>query len=101
MRTARRRVRYDVIGSAALRSLPLIALRWLPDGRREGTEWVARNPTRADRHAGSFRVSLRTGRWADFATGDKGGDPVSLAAYLSGFTQAEAARRLAAMLEVR
>ena len=43
------------------------------------------NPTRPDRRAGSFKVNLRTGRWADFATGDKGGDAVSLAAYLSGF----------------
>ncbi len=59
--------------------------------------WTARNPRRADTHAGSFRINLRTGRWADFATGDKGGDPVSLAAYLHGLSQIEAARRLAGM----
>lgn len=23
--------------------------QWLPDGRRQGNEWVARNPTRSDR----------------------------------------------------
>ena len=40
-------------------------------------------------------------RWADFATGDKGGDVVSLAAYLSGTGQTEAARALADMLGVR
>ena len=45
-----------------------------------GHEWVAKNPTRADRHAGSFSVNLRSGKWADFATGDKGGDVVALAA---------------------
>ena len=67
----------------------------------EGGEYVARNPTRHDRRPGSFKVNLRTGRWADFATGDRGGDPVSLAAYLFGLTQAEAARRLADMLGVR
>jgi hypothetical protein len=44
--------------------------RWLPQGRREGCDWVALNPTRYDRHLGSFRVNLRTGLWADFATGD-------------------------------
>jgi hypothetical protein len=43
---------------------------------------------------------VKTGRWADFATGDRGGDPVSLAAFLAGIGQAEAARRLAAMLEL-
>jgi hypothetical protein len=78
--------------------LPLLVARWLPKGRREGREWVTRNPTRADRCPGSFKVNLVTGRWADFASGDKGGDAISLAAYLHGLTQLEAARRLAEML---
>jgi hypothetical protein len=66
-----------------------------------GREHVARNPKRHDRQPGSFKVNVVTGRWADFATGDCGGDPVSLAAYLFGLTQAEAARRLAEMLGMR
>jgi hypothetical protein len=89
---------FAVVNAAALRRLQDILERWLPDGQRRGTEWVARNPTRADRRPGSFAVNLRTGRWADFATGDKGGDPVSLAAYLFHLSQGEAARRLAGML---
>jgi hypothetical protein len=92
------RPKYDVIGTAALRSLPLIVLRWLPDGRREGQEWVARNPKRSDRHLGSFKINLKTGQWADFATGDKGGDVISLAAYLHGLTQSAAASRISEML---
>ena len=48
--------------------------------------------------ARSFSVNMRTGRWADFATGDRGGDVVSLAAYLHGLRQGEAARKLADML---
>jgi len=43
---------------------------------------------------------MRTGRWSDFATGDKGGDVISLAAYLSGTGQVEAACALAEMLGV-
>src|SRR5215468_6023281 len=74
--------------------------RWLPDGHREGPEWVARNLRRDDRHAGSFKVNLRTGAWGDFATGDKGGDLISLAAFLFGLTQAEAAKRVADMLGI-
>jgi hypothetical protein len=89
---------FAAVNAAALRRLPDILERWLPDGRRRGTEWVARNPTRADHRPGSFAINLRTGRWADFATGDKGGDPVSLAAYLFGLSQGKAARRLAGML---
>ena len=36
--------------------------------------------------------------WSDFSSGDAGGDVVSLAAYLSGTGQVEAARALADML---
>ncbi len=74
---------------------------WLPGGRREGREWVALNRLRADRHTGSFKVNLETGRWADFALSDaRGGDPISLAAYLFDLSQVEAARKLAEMLRV-
>lgn len=86
------------INREALPMLPALCRRWLPDGRRAGREWIARNPRRADRHPGSFSVNLVTGRWGDFATGEAGGDPVSLAAYLASKSQADAARELAAML---
>src|SRR5215831_20936904 len=82
------------VNRAALAVLPLLLARWLPSGRREGPEYVALNPTRDDCHLGSFSINLRTGRWADFATGDRGGDPISLAAYLSNLKQCEAAERL-------
>lgn len=86
------------VNRAALAVLPRLLQRWLPGGHIESNEYVARNPRRADRRAGSFKINVKTGRWADFATGDRGGDPVSLAAFLAGIGQAEAARRLAAML---
>jgi hypothetical protein len=94
------RVNFSRIASASLPNIPLIVKRWLPDGRREGNEWVTRNPTRADKNPGSFKINLRTGRWADFATGHIGGDAISLAAYLFGLSQVEAARKLALMLNV-
>ena len=93
-----RRLDFGTINAAALSNLPALLGRWLPDGRENGREYEARNPRRMDRHPGSFRVNLRTGRWADFATDKRGGDPVSLAAFLFGLSQAEAARRLAVML---
>jgi hypothetical protein len=91
-------INFAAVNQAALARLPDILHRWLPDGRMEGGEYVARNPTRADRKLGSFKINMASGRWADFATGSRGGDPVSLAAYLAGCGQAEAARELAAML---
>jgi len=93
-----RHIGYRAVNQNALGRLPGLLAAWLPDGRRVGREWIARNPRRTDRHAGSFKVNLATGRWADFATGDKGGDVVSLFAYLKGITQPESARRLADIL---
>jgi len=60
---------------------------WCHYGHREGCEWVARNPRRADRRKGSFKVNISTGRWGDFSTGDYGGDLVALAAYLFSLSQ--------------
>ena len=65
-----------------------------------GHEYKALNPTRPDRCPGSFSVNVRTGRWGDFAVGEYGGDVVSLAAYIFGTTQTEAARTLGAILGV-
>lgn len=69
----------------------------LPDGHREGNEWVAANPTRADFHPGSFSVNLVTGIFTDFATGDKkdrGGDVVALWAYVRGCNMVAAAQQM-------
>ena len=93
-------VDFDAVNRAALRYLPSLVRTWAPDGKMCGHEWQALNPTRPDKNPGSFSVNTRTGKWADFATGDKGGDPVSLAAYLFGTSQADAARALAAALSV-
>ena len=71
---------------------------WLPDGKVKGQEYIALNPTREDRHAGSFRINIRSGQWADFATGDKGGDLIALLAYLQNIRQHEAAIHLSRML---
>jgi hypothetical protein len=96
----RRELDFSRINAAALPALPALCTRWMPGGKRIGREYVTLNPTRADRRTGSFKVNLYTGRWADFATGDKGGDAVSLAAYLFGLRQSEAARRLADALGI-
>ena len=86
------------VNGAALPVLRVLLDRWLPGGRVVGHEYVALNPKRNDRGLGSFKVNLYSGRWADFATGDGGGDPISLAAYLHDLSQGQAAQRLAEML---
>ena len=82
------------IAAATLVEAESLVPTWLPDGRRQGREWLARNPRRTDKNLGSFSINLVTGRWADFATGDAGGDLISLRAYLDGTGQLAAARKL-------
>ncbi len=78
------------INKAALSALPALVARWLPGGRAVGSEYIVRNPRRPDCKADSFKINLRTGRWADFASGDRGGDPISLVAYIHGMSQGDA-----------
>ncbi len=86
---------FKAIAAAALARSETLVSGWIPDGKRKGEEWIARNPTRDDQHAGSFNINLDTGRWLDFATGDSGGDLISLYAYLNRLNQGQAARALA------
>jgi hypothetical protein len=94
------RLDFAQVNRATLAVLPSLLARWLPSGQIEGNEYVALNPKRADRRLGSFSINLKTGEWADFATGDRGGDVISLAAFLAGIGQREAAERLARMLGI-
>ena len=89
------------VAREALSAAERLLSSWLPDGRRNGGEWQAPNPTRDDRHVGSFSVNIHTGQWADFATGDKGGDLVSLYAYLHSLSQVAAAEEIAAQLHLQ
>lgn len=92
------RIDFKQIAREALdHSLPLL-MDLLPGGRIEGLEYVVRNPTRGDRKAGSFSINIFTGRWCDFATGERGGDLISLVAYIKVLPQGEAARELARMM---
>lgn len=74
--------------------------QWLPGGKESKGEYKALNPTRSDSKVGSFSVNLRTGAWADFATDDKGGDLISLYAYLNNLEQLAAAKVLAGMVGI-
>lgn len=94
------RIDFERVNRRALANAAAVVWGLLPEGRLEGHEYVARNPLRPDRRLGSFKVNVSTGRWADFATGDGGGDLVSLAAFVSGLPQREAAIRLAESMGV-
>jgi hypothetical protein len=93
-------IAYRRIADAARANADGIVRQWLPNGKRLGHEWTALNPRRDDRHMGSFRINLNSTRWCDFATNDRGGDLISLGAYLFRLSQAEAALQLAHMLGI-
>lgn len=84
-----------MVADEALPHFPSLLFDWLPGGRLSGQEYQAINPRRVDHALGSFSINVRTGRWCDFATGDRGGDPVSLYAFLHGLSQKQAALELA------
>ncbi|WP_323845299.1 DUF927 domain-containing protein [Microbulbifer magnicolonia] len=92
--------RFDIkrVADLALDRVEDVLAHWAPDGSYQGAEYVALNPARSDSSKGSFSVNRNTGAWADFAADEKGGDLVSLVAYLEGVNNGEAAQRLAAFL---
>ncbi|WP_445571331.1 DUF927 domain-containing protein [Pseudomonas sp. E102] len=97
-----RRPSFADVKSAALKEIDRVLAHWLPNGKRVdgGKEYTAPNPTRTDKRAGSLKVNLSKGTWADFATGDKGGDLIDLVRYLDGGTDVEACNKLADLLHV-
>jgi putative DNA primase/helicase len=97
-----KRPSFAYVKAASLKEIDRVLAHWLPNGKRVdgGKEYTAANPTRADKRAGSLKVNLSKGTWADFATGDKGGDLIDLVRYLDGGTDVEACHKLADLLHV-
>jgi hypothetical protein len=100
MPTTCQRIDFTEVKIAALADIQGVLGRFLPGGKVIRGEYVVLNPRRADRHLGSFRINLASGKWADFAVDANGGDLISLVAYLKDISQLEAARGLSQMLGV-
>ena len=84
------------LAAAALASAKSLLQEWPPGGRFEGHEYVALNPTRNDRSPGSFKINWQTGKWSDFANPNaKGGDLISLFAYINSLDQGKAPQQIA------
>ena len=46
------------IARTLLKSAEYVLAQWLPDGELKGLEYEARNPTRDDANAGSFKINI-------------------------------------------
>lgn len=71
----------------------------LIEGKRDGHEWKAKRKGEGGL-GDSLKVNLNTGEWGHFAQGEKGGDLISLYAYVQGVDQIEAGRELSARFNV-
>ncbi|MEE9216374.1 MAG: hypothetical protein V3U32_02965 [Anaerolineales bacterium] len=86
-------VDFGAVNRAALARYSDLLFEWFPSGHLQGKEFRLGN-LKGD-PGKSLSINVSTGRWADFATGDSGGDPISLYAARFSIEQNEAAQRLA------
>lgn len=100
MSSRRPPIDFQLIAAAALASARRLLLDWVPGGEWSGDEYKPRNPTRDDKRPGSFVINAKTGKWIDNATGDAGGDLVSLYAYVHFVDQVEAAKKVAGLVGI-
>lgn len=98
---ATKRLDFQAINAAILRSPETVLRELYPKGRREGRNF--RMGSINGEEGSSLAVCLsgpKAGVWSDFATGDRGGDIIRLLAVSEGCKQSVAARKLADMLGV-
>ncbi len=93
------KINFQRVKDAARGYEEILLRRILPHAVKKGSEYVAINPTRYDRNLGSFRINAHTLKWADFSTDDKGGDIISLWAYVRQISQYKAAQEILQILE--
>lgn len=87
---------FQRVNQAGLAACPGLLERILPGGRLRGKEYTCSDLSGGN--GNSCSVNIRTGKWSDFATGEKGGDLVSLVAQINRVSQGEGLRLLAGMI---
>lgn len=100
MRANQSSIDFKDIAADALTGARSLLPELVPGGRFERDEYVALNPSRADKTLGSFKINSRTGLWEDFAIKVKGNDIIGWYAHAYGLKQGEAASQIAEKLGV-
>jgi len=89
---------FNKVRDESIAQIDSLVSNWL-QGKRNGHEFQATNPTRNDKKTGSFNINLDTGVWDDFADASIDpklkADPIGLYAYLNNLSWTDAARELA------
>lgn len=86
-------IRFEALAAALLGRAHVLVPAWLPGGQRRGREWVCGSLSGGS--GDSCQVNIETGRWADFATEDRGNDLISLYGAIHGLKPSQAALQLA------
>lgn len=86
-------INFTALADALLANAEHLVAAWLPGGVKRGHEWVCGGLSGGE--GSSCSVNLNNGRWADFATGEQGGDLVSLYAAIHSLTMGKAAVQVA------
>jgi putative DNA primase/helicase len=80
------------LAAALLERAEQLVPQWLPGGKRRGHEWVCGGLSGEE--GSSCSVNLVSGKWADFASDERGSDLIALYAEIHGLSNSKAAREL-------
>ncbi|WP_417282665.1 VapE domain-containing protein [Comamonas sp.] len=86
-------IQFGPLREALLADAENLVVRWLPGGQFDGPEY--RCADLSGGHGHSCSVNVKTGKWADFATGDQGNDLIGLYAAIHDLSNAKAAIQVA------
>ncbi|MCK9212849.1 MAG: virulence protein E [Rhodoferax sp.] len=89
--------KYEALNAALLGRIEQLVKGWLPGGKKEGKEYKCGSLSGGKGDSCSVNVTGKEGLgcWADFATGEKGGDLISLYGAIHGLGNVMAAVTLA------
>lgn len=82
-------INFRALAEALLAMAEQLVPQWLPGGKRRGAEWVC--GSLQGEEGESCAVNLVSGKWGDFASGEQGGDLLSLYAAIHGLEMGKAA----------
>lgn len=91
---------FKKIAALALAQAENVVSHYAPNGKLEGREWVALDPSRNDKTPRSFSVNVDKGVWSNFSGGEAGGDLISYVAHCLRISQGDAYKTLAHFLGV-
>ncbi|MCZ4065706.1 hypothetical protein NB636_08065 [Oxalobacter aliiformigenes] len=92
---------FDYVNDRALSQIASLLAEWLPNGVKNGNEYVVGSKYGEAGKSMSIRISGdKAGYWSDFAAGDSGSDLISLYAYINNLDQGAALKEVAGILAI-